>query len=139
MTTKIRADISKKNPYWLERHHYYELKHFCLQYPYWKKMRRYLDGYSVEHGDCAKESFRGDRVHSLEKLCELRELYTENMTLVERTAKESSHELHDYILEAVTQDYSYEELQARRSVPCGREMYYTAYRRFFWLLSHARK
>lgn len=32
MTTKIRADISRKNPYWLERHRYYELKHFCLQY-----------------------------------------------------------------------------------------------------------
>lgn len=37
MGTTIRPELSEKNPYWIERHRYYELKHFCLQYPIWKK------------------------------------------------------------------------------------------------------
>lgn len=32
MGTTIRPELSEKNPYWIERHRYYELKHFCLQY-----------------------------------------------------------------------------------------------------------
>ena len=31
MATMIRPELSEKNPYWIERHRYYELKHFCLQ------------------------------------------------------------------------------------------------------------
>lgn len=33
MGTNIRPELSNKSPYWIERHRYYELKHFCLQYP----------------------------------------------------------------------------------------------------------
>ena len=33
----IRAEVSENNPYWIEKHRYYELKHFCLQYPTWKR------------------------------------------------------------------------------------------------------
>lgn len=32
-----KPELSKKNPYHLSRHRYYELKHFCFQYPEWKK------------------------------------------------------------------------------------------------------
>lgn len=40
MGTTIRPELSEKNPYWIERHRYYELKHFCLQYPIWKYFQR---------------------------------------------------------------------------------------------------
>jgi hypothetical protein len=30
MGTTIRPELSEKNPYWIERHRYYELKHFLL-------------------------------------------------------------------------------------------------------------
>lgn len=33
MGTVIRPETSKKNKYWIPRHRYHELKHFCLQYP----------------------------------------------------------------------------------------------------------
>lgn len=32
MSTTIRPEVSEKNQYWIEKHRYYELKHFCLQY-----------------------------------------------------------------------------------------------------------
>ena len=37
MGTVIRAELSENNKYWISKHRYYELKHFCLQYPIWKK------------------------------------------------------------------------------------------------------
>lgn len=40
----IRAEVSEKNPYWIEKHRHYELKHFCLQYPIWKKAYSSLNG-----------------------------------------------------------------------------------------------
>ena len=38
MSTRIIPEISKNKPEWIPKHRYYELKHFCLQYPEWKKM-----------------------------------------------------------------------------------------------------
>ena len=37
MATVIRPSVSTKNKYWIDKHRHYELKHFCLQYPTWKK------------------------------------------------------------------------------------------------------
>lgn len=37
MRNDMRPELSQKNPYWIGKHRYYELKHFCLQYPIWKK------------------------------------------------------------------------------------------------------
>ena len=33
MATTIRPEVSTRNPFWINKHRYYELKHFCLQYP----------------------------------------------------------------------------------------------------------
>lgn len=44
MGTVIRPEVSAKIKYWLSKHRYYELKHFCLQYPEWKRVYHDLDG-----------------------------------------------------------------------------------------------
>lgn len=46
MSKLSKPELSQKNPYWIEKHRYYELKHFCLQYPIWKKAYNSLDGVS---------------------------------------------------------------------------------------------
>ena len=46
MANDIRPEVSQKNPYWIGKHRYYELKHFCLQYPIWKKAYLSLDALS---------------------------------------------------------------------------------------------
>lgn len=53
MGTTIRPELSEKNPYWIEKHRYYELKHFCLQYPIWRKAYSVLDGYANPPKDLA--------------------------------------------------------------------------------------
>ena len=32
MAHDIRPEVSQKNPFWIGKHRYYELKHFCLQF-----------------------------------------------------------------------------------------------------------
>lgn len=32
----ILPEVSKKSEFWIPQHRYYELKHFCLQYRFWK-------------------------------------------------------------------------------------------------------
>lgn len=51
MSTTVRSEISKKNIYWIEQHRYYELKHFCLQYPLWKKAYSEIDGLCRQNND----------------------------------------------------------------------------------------
>ena len=51
MSTTIRPALSYKNKYWIEKHRYYELKHFCLQYPGWKRDYMALDGLKKQPHD----------------------------------------------------------------------------------------
>lgn len=114
MATTIRPELSEKNPYWIERHRYYELKHFCLQYPIWKKAYADLDGLSRRPADM--------------------EIFSRNRT----TGDPTDAELSNYILKGVTEGWSYDILNARSNIPCCKDVYYNLYRRFFWLLNKAR-
>ena len=46
MGTVIRPEVSKSNEYWIPRDRYYELEHFCLQYPSWIEFCREADSMS---------------------------------------------------------------------------------------------
>ncbi len=68
-----------------------------------------------------------------------REKYVKLMDMVEQTAIETDGDLCNYILLAVTEGISYDGLKMRFNIPCSKDAYYELYRRFFWLLSQARK
>lgn len=139
MGTTVRPELSVKNCYWIERHRYYELKHFCLQYPMWKKAYKALDGLHFGSTNFVIEVKNGSVSDPTAKYAEARVYFKDRMELVERAAEESSPEFGSYILKAVTEGISYEHLKARLGVPCCKDIYYNLYRRFFWLLSKARK
>lgn len=140
MGTSIRPVISGKNKYWLERHRYYELKHFCLQYPIWKQAHDALEGLSKRPADLAifvkSSQMHGDPTA---RCAESRLYFKDRMELVEQAAIGADPELYTYILIAVTEGLSYETLKMRYSIPCCRDVYYDRYRRFFWLLDKARE
>lgn len=138
MATVLRAELSKKNRYWIDKHRHYELKHFCLQYPYWKKAYTELDGMSKKGDDPtgSRSNIPGDPTG---KCVEIRTAYLERMELVRRTAYEADPDLASYIFIAVTEGVSYDYLRSKLNIPCGRDMYYDRYRRFFWLLDQARR
>lgn len=138
MATVIRAEISEKNKYYIDKHRYYELKHFCLQYNEWKKSYTscceaiiFASRYDVMPSDHTP----GDLTA---KYAIKRAQYAERIKLIEKTAKDADDFLYPYILKAVTEGLSYPYLKTRLDIPCGRDMYYDRYRKFFWLLSEAR-
>lgn len=138
MATVIRPEISEKNKYYIDRHRYYELKHFCLQYCEWKKA----------YASCCESLIFTSKFEKLPAGCMpsdltakyaiLRAQYAGRIKMIEETAKEADDFLYIYILKAVTEGLSYTHLKSRLNIPCGRDMYYDRYRKFFWLLSEAR-
>lgn len=136
MSTIIRPEISRKNKYWIDRHRHYELKHFCLQYPEWKRAYYLSPGISSSFGnELPGSDSHGDPTA---KLATRKVMYMERIKLIERIAGEADKDLRDYILKGVTEGLSYTYLRTKMNMPCSRDMYYDRYRKFFWLLDNAR-
>lgn len=138
MGTMIRPEISEKNPYWIEKHRYYELKHFCLQYPIWKKIYISFDGYNKTLIDPFLAAMNKEISNPTERCAEAREFYYDRIRLIENIVYKTDENLADYILTGVTEGISYDILKARLNIPCSKDVYYNLYRRFFWLLDKAR-
>lgn len=136
MATLIRPEVSVKNRYWIDKHRYYELKHFCLQYPEWKKAYAECGGPNVS-SICRMPS-TNEYANPTATRAIMKVYYADRIELIEKVARDTDRELHTYILQAVTRELSYTYLKSRLNIPCGRDMYYDRYRRFFWLLSEAR-
>lgn len=138
MSTIIRPELSKKNPFWIEKHRYYELKHFCLQYPDWQKAVRSFDSLS-------KPVIEPLEIHTntmgspTEQCVVAREIYLEWIHMVEESAKCTDEELANYILKGVTLGKSYDHMLASLGIPCCRDVYYEKYREFFWRLDKIRR
>ena len=138
MGTTIRPSLSEKNRYWIEKHRYYELKHFCLQYPIWKKAYASLDSLSNRPVDLAaiKSTSISDPTV---KCAEARLYFAERMDMIQQAADDADSELSYYILKGVTEGRSYDYLKMNFNIPCSKDTYYDRYIKFFWFLNKARK
>lgn len=139
MSTTIRPELSAKNRYWLPRHRYYELYHFCLQYPDWKKSYRSLDGFPIKSQSLIVPNGQAEQANPTAVYAEARLYYLERMDMVENAAKDAAADLYFPLLRAVTEGISYERLNIQENIPCGKDVWYGMYRHFFWLLDKARK
>ena len=138
MATVIRPQISEKNKYYIDKHRYYELKHFCLQYKEWKNAYAlcnesiiYTSNFDVIPGGGSKSDLTA-------KYAIRRATYGQRIKLIEDIVKRTDEFLYPYILKAVTEGLSYTYLKTKLEMPCSRDTYYNRYRRFFWLLSQER-
>lgn len=138
MATIIRPEISLKNKYHINKHRHYELKHFCLQYPEWKRAYADFDNLSTSLASMERVSTSNIPGDPTAKRAMMKARYAEKIDMIEKAAKDADMYLHDYILKAVTENLSYTYLKARLNIPCGRDTYYDRYRRFFWLLNESR-
>lgn len=135
MCAKIRPELSVKNKYWIEKHRYYELRHFCLQYKYWKKICVALEHSTLSPLDLERAIARTNyREDNITRIAVAKAYYKDNIKLVENTSVRADKDLSSYILKAVTEELSYTTLKTKYDIPCGRDMFYDRYRKFFWLL-----
>lgn len=139
MGTNIRPQISEKNEYWISKHRYYELKHFCLQYPEWTKELQSINGF-VSNTISTVKTLSSGLVDDPTSKCAIIRVYYKNLIeMVNSSAKETDIILGNYIFKAVTQGMSYDYLKTNFNIPCCKETYYAMYRRFFWILSNKRQ
>lgn len=138
MATVIRPEISVKNKYWIDKHRHYELKHFCLQYPKWKQAYSELNNLSVSSSTFDRIPSSNHLSDPTSKVVIMKDYYLERIEMIERAAMDADVYLYDYILKAVTEGLSYTYLKLKLDIPCGKDMFYDRYRKFFWLLSNSR-
>lgn len=138
MATLIRPELSIKNKYHIDKHRHYELKHFCLQYPTWKKA--YIDLDNVGITVSTKERLPSSNLPGdpTAKRAVAKAQLIERIEMVEKSAREADDYLWEYILKGVTENLSYTYLKTKMNMPCGKDMYYDKYRKFFWLLNRVR-
>ena len=137
MGTSIRTEVSKDNPYYISKHRYLELKHFCLQYDEWEKLWREIP--LISGNEIAKIPGGKNPGKPVENLAIKRMTLERNMQMVWKVCEEADKALADYIFKAVTDGVSYVWLSMHTDIPCGKDMFYDRYRRFFWLLDGVRR
>lgn len=138
MGTVIRPELSEKNKYWIDKHRYYELKHFCLQYVLWKKAYADLSELRLTSSVLGQRVSANTLSDQTGKYAILRTYYADKIEMVEQAAIDADADLHIYILKGVTEGLSYTYLKNTLGIPCAKDTYYDRYRRFFWLLNEAR-
>lgn len=139
MATLIRPEVSTKNKYWIDKHRHYELKHFCLQYPMWKKTYSEFSDSSISLSTIDYTPTSNMHGDPTAKRAIMKAYYAEKINMIDRVAKETDKYLYEYIITAVTEGRSYTYLKTKLDIPCGRDMYYDRYRKFFWLLNKIRE
>lgn len=103
----------------LSRDRYYELRHFCLQYPTWKQeYEKGIDSSKCSDGDPTAE------------VAIQRADYASAMQLIEFVAHNTSFAIGDDILRYVIGLGSYDTIQPR----CTRDEFFYYVHKFFWLL-----
>ena len=134
MSTTIRPEVSTKRTYYISKHRYYELKHFCLQYHEWRNVIFSRGGFS---GKCL-EWHGKKQTEFVDPTCAeviFSEEARKNIEMVEKAAEETDDLIGLYILEAATDGVSYTYLKLVEDMPCSRDKFYICYHKFFWILS----
>lgn len=135
MSTVIRPELSERNKWYISKHRYYELKHYCLQYPEWKEECNRLEDY-ILHSRIPR-SFDSGGGDPTAAVALRRSELTKKMDEIKQTAMRADPQLWRYILDAVTQNHSFVYLRYSLEMPAEKKMYYDRYRKFFWILSHS--
>lgn len=110
--------MPERDLYFIEKHRFYELKHFCLQYPKWVEAYEKL---KKEGESKCPDDDPTSRIGI--KMAD----YARNIDIVHRMVLEADISLSETLLRGVTSG----KIPMNKDV---RERYYMAYRRFFWLL-----
>lgn len=138
MSTVIRAEVSQKNQYAISKHRYYELVHFCLQYPEWQKKYKELNLENQSPKFPRVENSKNvSKSETESKAIELMTL-SQNMKTIDEALDSVDKELRKYVKIGVTEGRAYPYLQSVMNIPCCRVTYYELYRKFFWTLDKLR-
>ncbi len=138
MSSELRAELSTKNPYWIEKHRYYELKHFCLQYPIWKQSYESLGILASKPANLVMCQNKYGISNPTERIGSIRYELKRKIDMVEKTAEEADDTLAQFLILGISKGKGYTAMKMEYAIPCCRDTYYDRYHRFFWLLNKKR-
>lgn len=138
--TKMRAELSKNNPLYIDKYAFRTAYYFALQYSSWKQQ------YAETMGSAVKAVNDDDQPHGTDvgdptaRIAMRANVLRCNIELIESTALIAGEDLAEYILYAVTNEgITYMYLISGRcplgKIPCGKNYYYARRRLFYYLLS----
>lgn len=129
---KVRPLNEKK--YNINKHRFWELYHFCLQYNNWKtelsELRNKIGVSNINNISFSK-NISDITSETTFKIIELED----KCSIIEKTAFEADSIIYKYIIEAVTNENITYNYLRHKGIPCGKDMYYNRRRKFYWLLS----
>lgn len=109
-----------------------------MQYADWQKALIALDTLNF-NGNIPEFLTRTTyKTSPVERLCIARQYYRDKIKMIEESTMLADDEIADYILLAVTKNISCIALINKYNMPCGKDKFYNAYRKFFWHLSQQR-
>jgi hypothetical protein len=137
MKNQQRAELSKKNPWYIPKEKYYEMLYFSRQYPTMREELRDLrKSYPTINMD--EHVTNSDTPTPTEKAAARCIELRKKMELIEETAKEAGGDIARWLLIGVTTTRSYEYLALKMDMPLCRSSYYERYRKYFYLLAQKR-
>ena len=131
--SRMRSSMSKKNKWYIDSERYLELKHFCRQYKTWHSMDysfvKSRDYSRIPSGRLADPTplLMKDIVKNQKKV-----------NMIQECCRMADIDIWTWLLDGVTEGLSYDQLKAR-GIPCGKDYYYDAYHKFFYILDKERK
>lgn len=136
MSTRVRPETSKKNPYYISKHRQYELKHFVMQYPEWEEKLRELRGIVRTPPTDSDKVNNGSVSDITGDTAVLRELYSRNVNMVVKAA-EQTHPMYGLIIvKNIICEQTYRDWSEGQML--SRDEYYRLYRKFFYILDKLR-
>ena len=136
MSTRIRPETSKKNPYYISKHRQYELKHFVMQYPEWEEKLKELDGLVKVPCTDADKINLGSVSDKTGDTAVLMELYSKNIDVVVKAAEETHPMFGILIVKNIICGVSYRDWSDGKYM--SRDEYYKLYRKFYYILDKLR-
>jgi len=137
MEGEVRSEISKKSPYYLPRHRFLELKHFSMQYDYFKFLSREIS----ERSNYILR-ITGDQVEFKDPTCEMAKnyfYYDSCIKVIEKALKIAGGKYYAELLIGVTKGLAYHALYLKHGLTCSRAAYYEMYRKYFFILSELKE
>ena len=132
----LKSELSHKNPYWLSKHRYLELEHFCRQYPDWKRQIQALEPRVSKSWDFGTGSSEFNR--PVEELVIRRDKLLRKIKMVDDAGEEADKSIGRHLVKSITEGIAFPKMKLLYDIPCEKDMWYDRRRRFFWLLDQRR-
>lgn len=133
--TKQRVP-TKNSKYYVPTETYLTAYHYCRQYPLWSEIRDIVSDTRKSPKITRDQFFFSGIEDPTGTAATRRADISRKMKLIEETAEEAGGPLFKpWIIRGTCYDETYIQLQAR-GIPCGKNLYYTMRKRFYYLLAN---